>query len=127
MEYFVYQDDVGKPSKGVLEAQVANTKLSHMFIEKGLEAHPDKTGFIVFGSKEYKAEINTQLEANPLFLGGLPIKRKESDKYLGQILHTDGVRASCAATSAAREGNQKELHLKYSLLWRILKCSQLEV
>ena len=52
-EYVAYQDDIGKPSIGVNEAQAANIKLSHMFKEKGLEAHPDKTCFVVFGSPEY--------------------------------------------------------------------------
>ena len=45
-KYFAYQDDVGKPSAGVIEAQAANIKLAHMFQDKGLEAHPDKTCFI---------------------------------------------------------------------------------
>ena len=44
------------------------------------------------------------MERNPLHLGGFQVKRKDSDKYLGQILHTDGVRASCAATIASRAG-----------------------
>ena len=45
-EYFAYQDDIGKPFAGVKEAQDANIKLHPMFQEKGLYAHPDKTGFI---------------------------------------------------------------------------------
>ena len=44
---------------------------------------------------------------NPLSLGDFPVKRKENDRYLGQILHTDGVRASCAATISDREGKIK--------------------
>ena len=49
MEYVAYQDDIGKPSAGVQEAQAANIKMSHLFKEKDLTAHPDKTGYIVFG------------------------------------------------------------------------------
>ena len=37
-------------------------------------------------------------------MGDFQIKRKDSDRYLGQILHTDGVRASCMATIRDREG-----------------------
>ena len=106
-EYFAYQDDIGKPCAGVNQAQVANIKMSHLFEEKGLEAHPDKTGFIVFGGQKYKKEVDEQLESNPLYLGEFPVRRKQYDKYLGQILHTDGVRASVEATIKDREGKVK--------------------
>ena len=106
-EYFAYQDDIGKPSEGVNEAQVENIKLSQMFKDKGLEAHPDKTCFVVFGSSTYKDTINRQLEANPLYFGDFPVKRKDSEKYLGQIIHSGGLRASCAATISDREGKIK--------------------
>ena len=43
-----YQDDVGRPSRTVEEAQAGSLKLSYMLQVKGLEAHPDKTCFIVF-------------------------------------------------------------------------------
>ena len=103
-EYFAYQDDIMKPSAGVNEAQAGNIKIADMLEEKGLEAHPEKTGFMVFGAKGYKDKINKQLENSPLYMGDIKVKQKVSDRYLGQILHTDGVRASCAATIKSREG-----------------------
>ena len=103
-EYFAYQDDIGKPSEGINEAQAGNIKVSQMFKDKGLEAHPDKTCFVVFGSSTYKETINRQLEANPSYFGDFPVKRKDSEKYLGQIVHSDGLRASCAATISDWEG-----------------------
>ena len=106
-EYFAYQDDIGKPSAGVNQAQAANIKMTQLFKEKGLDAHPDKTGYIVFGSKTYKEEISEQLEHLELTLGDFPVKRKQFDRYLGQILHTDGVRACVQATIGEREGKLK--------------------
>ena len=47
------------------------------------------------------------MESNPLYLGEFPVRRKQYDKYLGQILHTDGVRASVEATIKDREGKVK--------------------
>ena len=79
-EYFAYQDDIGKPSAGVNEAQAGNVKLSQMFKDKGLEAHPDKTCFVVFGSREFKDKISRQLEANQLLFGEFPVKKKNSEK-----------------------------------------------
>ena len=90
-EYFAYQDDIGK---GVKDTQVANIKISNLFMEKGLKANPNKLCFILFGGQKYKDKINEQLQANPFTLGGFQVKRRDSDRYLGQVLHTDGVRAS---------------------------------
>ena len=39
--------------------------------------------------------------------GEFPAKRKESDKYLGQILHEDGLEASVKATIKERSGKIK--------------------
>ena len=61
----------------------------------------------MFGSKSYKDKVNAQLKTNPLYLGDFQLKRKESDRYLGQILLTNGVRASCEATIKDREGKIK--------------------
>ena len=81
-----------------MEAQVANIKLAHMFQEKGLDAHPDKTCFVVFGSDNFKNKVKEDLESMPLKLGTFLVNQKQSDRYLGQILHSDGVRASVNAT-----------------------------
>ena len=43
----------------------------------------------------------------PLKLGTFLVKQKQSDRYLGQILHSDGVRASVNATISEREGRIK--------------------
>ena len=92
-----------KIGAGVNQAQIANVKMTHLFKEKGLIAHPDKTGCIVFGSKRYKGDIFKELEKCELSLGDFPVKRKNSDRYLGQILHTDGVKKIVEATIVDRE------------------------
>ena len=107
VEYFAYQDDIGKPSAGVNEAQAGNIKISQMFSDKGLEAHPDKTCFVVFGTTKYKEKIENQLETNPLYFGDFPVKKKDSERYLGQIIHSGGLAASCAATISDRAGKIK--------------------
>ena len=81
--------------------------MTQLFKEKGLDAHPDKTGYIVFGSKTYKEETSEQQEHLELTIGDFPVKRKQFDRYLGQILHTDGVRACVQATIGEREGKLK--------------------
>ena len=51
--------------------------------------------------------MNEELKANPLKLGTFSVNQKQSDRYLSQILHSDGVQASIDATIADREGRVK--------------------
>jgi hypothetical protein len=61
----------------------------------------------VFGGEEYNRDVDKQLALNPLNLGDVPVKKKESDRYLGQVLHTGGLRASVEATIRDRQGKLK--------------------
>ena len=106
-ETAAYQDDIAKPSGDARTAQAGVTKLATMLEERGLEAHEDKTGYILTGAEKYKAEMKVDLEANPLQLGGFVVKRKQQDKYLGQILHEEGLRKSVEATIKDRIGKIK--------------------
>ena len=102
-----YQDDILKGSKDVLDTQVGNIRLATMLESKGLEAHPDNTCFIVCGSKKYKQRVNLDLERNRLMLGQFPVKQKECDRYLGQMLHGGGLAQSAEATVMERAGRIK--------------------
>ena len=106
-ETAAYQDDIAKPSGDARTAQAGVTKLATMLEERGLEAHKDKTGYILTGTDKYKAEIIKELEMNPLQLGGFQVKRKQYEKYLGQILHEEGLRKSVEATIKDRIGKIK--------------------
>ena len=108
VEYTAFQDDVGKPSRGVREAQAHMTKLAYMFEDKGLEAHPDKTCYLVIkGNKKDVKKTEDELKMNPIVFGHFVMERKKEDKYLGQVLHEDGLAASVDATVASRAGKFK--------------------
>ena len=64
-----YQDDVARPTRSVLEAQVGATRMEYMLQEKGLQAHPDKTSIIVCGSESFKKLVDKDLERNALMFG----------------------------------------------------------
>ena len=66
VEPLAYQDDIMKGSKDVMAAQAGNTKLAAMLKDKGLDAHPDKTCFLICGSKKFKEKSQKELEVNPL-------------------------------------------------------------
>ena len=79
-----YQDDVLKGSKDVMAAQVGNIRLAAMLQDKGLEAHPDKTSYIVCGSRNFKQKAKEDLENNPLMFGDFVVKKRVADKYLAR-------------------------------------------
>ena len=87
-----------KGSKDVLDTQVGSISLATMLESKGWEAHRDKTCFIVCGSKKYKQMVNLDLDRNRLIFGQFPVKQKECDLYLGQMLHGGGLAQSAEAT-----------------------------
>ena len=99
-----YQDDILRGSKNLLEAQVGNIKLAAMLRDKGLDAHPDKTCFIVCGTKKFKQKVSQDLETNVLRFGDFQVKQKVSDKYLGQVLHEGGLDQCAEATVQERVG-----------------------
>ena len=107
VESAAFQDDIAKPNHDVMSAQSGMTRLSAMLVERGLEAHRDKTSYLVCGSKEYKKKTEEQLLLMPLRFGEFNVKRKSSDKYLGQIIHEGGLTESVEATIKERTGKIK--------------------
>ena len=102
-----YQDDVLKGCKDVMDARVGNIRLAAMLKDKGLEAHKDKTSFIVCGSNRFKQKAKDDLQNDPLMFGNFEVKEKLSDKYLGQVLHGGGLEDSALATVKERAGKIK--------------------
>ena len=107
IESAAFQDNIAKPCKDVMSAQTGMTRLAAMLSERGLEAHKDKTCYMLCGSKKYKEKTNEELKTMPLKFGDFLAKRKEADKYLGQLIHEDGLEASVEATIRDRTGKVK--------------------
>ena len=82
----------------VLAAQTGIIKLAAMLKDMGINAHPDKTCFIICGSKQFKEKAEKDLKMHPLIFDNFPLKQRVSDKYLGQVMHSGGVEYSATAT-----------------------------
>ena len=106
-ETAAFQDDISKPSFDVVSAQAGMSRLAAMLADRGLEAHSSKTGYLVIGTKKYKEEMEEELELMPLKFGDFEVVRKESDLYLGQVLHQDGLARSIEATIKERMAKVK--------------------
>ena len=81
-----YQDDVGSLCEDVNMLRKQVDKLSKITKEKTLEAHPDKSGIILFGSENFKRKVEENLKENPVYLTNFKLEIKTSDKYLGQTI-----------------------------------------
>ena len=79
-------------------------RISSLMKENQLECHPDKTCFIVIGTKTFKEGVGKEVEAEPIRFGTFVTEEKLVDRYLGHFFHTDGLRASVQATVDQRAG-----------------------
>ena len=102
-----WQDDVGIPNEDVTMARNNNIRMEEMLSEKPMEAHPDKTVYIVTGSSSFKKKVREELKNSPLIFGSFSMKEKESEQYLGQIIHSGGMEKSSLATVQERIGRIK--------------------
>ena len=104
LQPIIFQDDVARIASGIRTAQAGNMKLANVMKEKQLKVHPDKTGYIVIGNAGYQEQIKKELEVSPIMFGNILTKNKIMDKYLGDMVHCEGLEASINATIEDRIG-----------------------
>ena len=56
-----WQDDLGVPNENVSMARNNNKRMEEMLMEKLLEAHPDKSVYIVTGTSSFKKKVREEL------------------------------------------------------------------
>ena len=66
--------------------------------EKQLEIHPVKSGFLIFGTEQFKAASRLDIKDSPVMVGKKMLKEKLTEKYLGDVLSSLGLSASVEAT-----------------------------
>ena len=99
----LYQDDVGAPCHNVSLARVQAFLLASLMQEKSLLAHPDKTGYLILGTKTYTEQIRKELKGSPIDFGKFKLQEKNKDKYLSQIFESNPA-SSALATVQKRVG-----------------------
>ena len=100
----IFQDDVARLCTSRNDAQAGNIKIESCLESKLLDPNTDKTVFIILGNKKSANKIREDISENPLILNNTVIKEKEQYKYLGDVIHMDGISASAHATVKEREG-----------------------
>ena len=100
----IYQDDLGRFSTTIEDAQDGNIKIEACMEGKVLDLHQDKSCFIIFGNQKQKAELHRKMNDSPLKLYGLEMKEKLKENYLGDIIDGEGNKASAESTVKDRYG-----------------------
>ena len=103
LQPLVYMDDTARASHSVNTMRAGNVKLAALMLEKQLEFHPKKSGYLIFGSEAFKAACRLEVQESPVLLGNITLKEKLTDKYLGDILNSMGLSASVDSTIKGRE------------------------
>ena len=103
----IYQDDLARLASSVVHAQAGIDKVEICMETKMLDLHDEKSCFLVVGKGKKLDIVKNELKASPLTLYGQPMKQKTQEKYLGDILHCDGLAASVKATVETRAASLK--------------------
>ena len=91
-------DDTARASHNINSMRAGNIKLAALALEKQLEYHPKKSGYLIFGSESFKAASRLEVQEAPVMLGSISLKEKETEKYLGDFLNSMGLSESVETT-----------------------------
>ena len=91
LQPLVYMDDTARASQDVNSMRAGNVKIASLMREKQLEIHPTKYGFLIFGSEQFKSACRMDIKKNPVKMGNIIMKEKLQEKYLGDILSSQGL------------------------------------
>ena len=101
-----YQDDTGSICDGAIMARDQAKRIDLMLREKVLDAHPDKSGYLLLGSNKFINNQKKEINKNPIKFEQFDLKEKMSDKYLGQVIEKN-LAKSALATVQDRSGKIK--------------------
>ena len=101
-----YQDDVGSLCTSVSMLRKHARKMTDMLKHKILDAHPDKSGYLLLGTQTYTDCMKQEIEQDPIYFNKFNLKLKTEEKYLGQIIKST-LSSSALATAQDRAGKIK--------------------
>ena len=107
LQPLIYMDDTARASHSINAMRAGNIKLASLALEKQLEYHPRKSGYLIFGSEGFKAACRLDAQESPVMLGSIVMKEKFTEKYLGDLLDSMGLSASVESTIKSREAKIK--------------------
>ena len=103
----IFQDDCLRMSTSVKAAQSGLDRIEMIMNQKTLKIHPDKSCYILAGSKTNIQRIREEIEKKPLKYKNFQLNEKVKEKWLGDQFHQAGLDASVNSTIKERIGKIK--------------------
>ena len=72
--------------------------------KKKLKSNQTKSRYVLLGSEEFKAKTRQEAKEAPVMMGSHIMEESPEEKYLGDMVHTDGLAASIRCTINKRLG-----------------------
>ena len=94
-------------STSVKAAQSGLDRIEMIMNQKTLKIHPDKSCYILAGSKTNILRIREEIEKKPLKYKNFQLNEKVKEKWLGDQFHQAGLDASVNSTIKERIGRIK--------------------
>ena len=113
-----FVDDQCSISKDAESARRKGELITMGMNQLNVECHDSKTRYMIIGTKKYKEKMEAELEKNPIVIQGFPVKRSESEKYLGMYINAAGTRET---VQQQMEGRIKECQGKMAQIREIIE------
>ena len=98
-----YQDDAIRLTGSVEGARDGIRRFEELMGSKCLNVNIDKSIYMLAGKKSNVERIREQLKEKPLCYDGTPLKEKQTEKWLGDVIHVCGPRESTLETIKERK------------------------
>ena len=90
----ILQDDISKLSTSLSEARQGCEEIYNLLTRKQLSVNNTKCKYLITGSKKQRKQALTELEKDPMKMGGLKIDHAVNEKYLGDFVSELGCKQS---------------------------------
>ena len=74
-----------------------------MLKHKIIDAHPDKSGYLLFGSETFTDYMKQEIKHEPVYFNKFNLKLKAEEKYRGQIIKSNLSSSGLATTGQDRK------------------------
>ena len=98
LQPLIFQDDLARISTSVNAAQEGNLKVAEITNLKQLEINVEKSSYVLIGNAKVVNDMRNQMKMTPLTLNNKVIKERQSEKYLGDNIHSNDIIESIKMT-----------------------------
>ena len=100
----IFQDDIARLNTTLEQARRGATLIGDTLAKKKLKSNLTKSRYVLLGSAEFKERTRQEARENPVMMGSHIMEESSEEKYLGDMIHTDGLDASILSTVNKRLG-----------------------